>query len=50
MPPTMAFDVKPASWALALLGVYAMAVVGSLFSLKGILNIDPAAALDRAEH
>jgi putative ABC transport system permease protein len=50
MPPTMAFDVQPERWAVALLGVYAMAVVGSLFSLRGILKIDPAAALDRAEH
>jgi hypothetical protein len=30
--------------------VFAMAYLGSLFSLKSILAIDPATALDRGEH
>ncbi len=50
MPPTMAMDAEPGRWALTLLAVYAMALVGSLFSLRGILRIDPATALDRGEH
>lgn len=50
MPPTMAFDLSPARWGLTLAAVYGMAVVGSLFSLRGILSIDPATALDRGEH
>jgi len=50
MPPAMAFDPNPARWVLSLLAVYATAYVGSLFSLRSILLIDPATALDRAEH
>jgi ABC-type antimicrobial peptide transport system permease subunit len=50
MPPTMAFDLGPDRWALTLVAVYGMALVGSLFSLRGILTIDPATALDRGEH
>jgi len=50
MPPTMAFDPQPARWALALVAVFATAYLGSLFSLKSILAIDPATALDRGEH
>lgn len=50
MPPTMAFDPQPARWAGALVAVFAMAYLGSLFSLRSILTIDPATALDRGEH
>ncbi len=50
MPPAMAFDPDPARWAVSLLAVYATAYLGSLFSLRSILLIDPATALDRAEH
>jgi putative ABC transport system permease protein len=50
MPPTMAFDPQPERWAMALAAVFAMAYLGSLFSLKSILAIDPATALDRGEH
>lgn len=50
MPPTMAMDAEPGRWGLTLLAVYGMALVGSLFSLRGILHIDPATALDRGEH
>ncbi|MBE0476034.1 MAG: ABC transporter permease [Coriobacteriia bacterium] len=45
MPPTMAFDPRPARWALSLAAVYATAYLGSVFSLASILRIDPAAAL-----
>ena len=50
MPSAMAFDPQPGRWALALAAVFAMAYLGSLFSLKSILAIDPATALDRGEH
>jgi putative ABC transport system permease protein len=50
MPPTMAFDPQPARWATSLVAIFAMAYLGSLFSLRSILAIDPATALDRAEH
>jgi len=50
MPPTMAFDPQPGRWAMALAAVFAMAYLGSLFSLRSILAIDPATALDRGEH
>lgn len=50
MPPTMAFDPQPARWAVALAAIFVMAYLGSLFSLKSILTIDPATALDRGEH
>ncbi len=50
MPPTMAFDPQPERWAMALVAIFAMAYLGSLFSLRSILIIDPATALDRGEH
>jgi len=50
MPPAMAFDPNPGRWALSLLAVYFTAYAGSLFSLRSILLIDPATALDSAEH
>lgn len=50
MPPAMAFDPDLSRWAVSLLAVYLTAYLGSLFSLRGILAIDPATALDRAEH
>jgi putative ABC transport system permease protein len=50
MPPAMAFDPQPGRWATSLAAIFAMAYLGSLFSLRSILAIDPATALDRAEH
>ncbi|MDY0087359.1 MAG: ABC transporter permease [Coriobacteriia bacterium] len=50
MPPTMAFDLQPARWIVALVAIFGMAYLGSLFSLRSILGIDPATALDRGEH
>lgn len=50
MPPTMAFDPRLDRWGVTLGLVYLMAFVGSLFSLRSILRIDPATALDHAEH
>ena len=50
MPPAMAFDPGVARWGVSLVAVYVMALLGSLFSLRNILGIDPATALDRAEH
>ncbi len=50
MPPAMAFDPRLDRWAVTLGLVYFMAFVGSLFSLRSILRIDPATALDHAEH
>ncbi|MDO9557979.1 MAG: ABC transporter permease [Coriobacteriia bacterium] len=50
MPSTMAFDPRLDRWAVTLGLVYLMAFVGSLFSLRSILRIDPATALDHAEH
>jgi putative ABC transport system permease protein len=50
MPPAMAFDPQVGRWSLSLVAVYVMAYVGSLFSLRSILKIDPATALDHAEH
>ena len=50
MPPTMAFDPQPGRWATSLVAVFGMAYLGSLFSLRSILSIDPATALDRGEH
>lgn len=50
MPPAMAFDPDPGRWTLSLLAVYLTAYIGSLFSLRSILLVDPATALDRAEH
>ncbi len=50
MPPTMGLEPQPERWAITLVLVYIMAYLGSLFSLRSILAIDPATALDRAEH
>jgi putative ABC transport system permease protein len=50
MPSTMAFDPRPDRWILTVVSVYVMAIIGSLFSLRSILRIDPATALDRGEH
>jgi len=50
MPPTMAFDPRPGAWVLTVLAVYVMAGVGSLFSLRSILRVDPATALDSGDH
>lgn len=47
MPPLMAFDPDPARWATAIAAIFATAYLGSLFSLKSILGIDPATALGR---
>jgi len=49
MPPAMAFDPRIDRWGLTLASVYLMAFVGSLFSLRSILQIDPATALDHGE-
>lgn len=50
MPPAMAFDPDAGRWAISLVAVYLTAYAGSLFSLRSILLVDPATALDRAEH
>lgn len=50
MPPTMAFDPQVGRWLVSLAAVYAMAYLGSLFSLRSILKIDPATALDHSGH
>jgi putative ABC transport system permease protein len=50
MPPAMAFDPQAGRWTLSLVAVYIMALLGSLFSLRSILKVDPATALDRGEH
>jgi putative ABC transport system permease protein len=49
MPPMMAFDPDPARWALAVAAIFGTAYVGSLFSLRSILRIDPAMALGRTD-
>jgi putative ABC transport system permease protein len=49
MPPSMAFDPDPGRWLVTVGGVYVTALLGSLFSLRNILKIDPATALGRAE-
>ncbi|MBN1192802.1 MAG: ABC transporter permease [Coriobacteriia bacterium] len=48
MPPMMAFDPDPARWAVSVLSIFGTAYLGSLFSLRNILKIDPATALGRA--
>jgi len=48
MPPMMAFDPDLGRWAVAVLAVFGMAYVGSLFSLRSILKTDPATALGRS--
>jgi putative ABC transport system permease protein len=50
MPPTMGFDLKISRWAMTISAVYLTAYIGSLFSLRSILKIDPATALDAGEH
>jgi putative ABC transport system permease protein len=50
MPPAMAFEPQPQSWLISLVAVFAMAYLGSLFSLRAILAVDPASALNRTEH
>jgi len=47
MPPMMAFDPDPRRWAGAVLAIFGTAYIGSLFSLRSILRIDPATALGR---
>ena len=47
MPPAMAFDPDPGRWALAVAAVFGTAYIGSLFSLRSILKVDPATALGR---
>ncbi len=47
MPPMMAFDPDPRRWTVAVLAVFGTAYIGSLFSLRSILKIDPATALGR---
>lgn len=47
MPPMMAFDPDPGRWAIAVLAIFGTAYLGSLFSLRSILKIDPATALGR---
>lgn len=48
MPPMMAFDPDLSRWTVSVLSIFATAYVGSLFSLRNILKIDPATALGRA--
>jgi putative ABC transport system permease protein len=48
MPPMMAFDPDLSRWIVSVLSIFATAYVGSLFSLRNILKIDPATALGRA--
>lgn len=48
MPPMMAFDPDPGRWAVAVLAIFGTAYLGSLFSLRSILKVDPATALGRA--
>ena len=47
MPPAMAFDPDPAAWTVAVAAVFGTAYIGSLFSLRSILKVDPATALGR---
>lgn len=47
MPPMMAFDPDPGRWAVAVAAIFGTAYLGSLFSLRSILNVDPATALGR---
>jgi putative ABC transport system permease protein len=50
MPPAMAFEPQLQSWLTSLVAVFLMAYLGSLFSLRAILAVDPASALNRTEH
>lgn len=47
MPPMMAFDPDVGRWGVAVLAIFGTAYLGSLFSLRSILKIDPATALGR---
>ena len=47
MPPMMAYDADPGRWGLAIAAIFATSYIGSLFSLRSILKIDPATALGR---
>lgn len=47
MPPMMAFDPDPGRWAIAIAAIFGTAYIGSLFSLRSILKVDPATALGR---
>jgi putative ABC transport system permease protein len=47
MPPMMAFDPDPGRWVVAVAAVFGTAYLGSLFSLRSILKVDPATALGR---
>lgn len=47
MPPMMAFDPDLGRWSVAVLAIFGTAYLGSLFSLRSILKIDPATALGR---
>ena len=49
MPPTMAFDPDPGRWAITVAAIFGTAYLGSIFSLRNILKIDPATALGRAQ-
>jgi putative ABC transport system permease protein len=49
MPPMMAFDPDPVRWATSVALIFGTAYLGSLFSLRSILKVDPATALGRAE-
>jgi len=49
MPPAMAFEPQLQSWLTSLVAVFLMAHLGSLFSLRAILAVDPASALNRTE-
>jgi len=50
MPPAMAFEPQARSWLTSLVAVFLMGYLGSLFSLRAILAVDPASALNRAEN
>ena len=50
MPPAMAFEPQTRSWLTSLVAVFVMGYLGSLFSLRAILAVDPASALNRAEN
>ncbi len=50
MPPAMAFEPQAQSWLTSLVAVFLMGYLGSLFSLRAILAVDPASALNRAEN
>ena len=47
MPPAMAVEPQPLGWAISIAAIYLTSYIGSLFSLRSILQIDPATALGR---